>query len=153
MSFKDYQPRERREFLSLQQGDNKLIIVSDIFVEIQRHFQEGRMEICLGAGCPLCAQRIPKRTAYYFYVKTETGEIKILRVGRTIMDNIKILKNKIPKLNHINIIKSGEKLTTKYVVLPGEPPYVEIPQEEIKKLEPLQNVLARVFNLDIEEIQ
>jgi hypothetical protein len=161
MKFDDYQPssQRRRDFLTLKVGDNPIIIVSDIFVEIQRHFSEGKMNICLGEGCPFCAQRIPKRVAFYFYVKEKsTNEIKILRVGKTIMDSIRILRSRIKNLNHINIIKTGEQLSTKYTIYPLEPYHIEISQEEIKSLEPLQDVLSRIFGLgkineDIEEIQ
>jgi len=155
-NFDEYKPRERRDLIpifNLQAGDNPVVLLENKFVEVKRHFHEGQAVVCV-PNCSLCKKGIPVRRAFFFYVFDEVeNKIKILRVGRQVMDNLYVLRKKFQKINHFNIVKVGQKLQTKYIILPLEPYWVEIDQKKKEKLESIEEVVARIYHFSSEIIE
>ena len=140
---------KKGNWLNLQQGDNKVRIVSD-FVDYGVHTfkdKDGKYKsvVCIGKEneCPYCANKVPVKVQFLGWViDRKDGEVKLLKIGWAIAQQIRSLQDSedygfddLPPYD-INILKSGEGLNTTYTVLPARQntPLTEDEQNKIKEV-------------------
>ena len=133
MKFKDYDKSEKKygiagggDWLTLQQGDNRIRIVSE-FEDYGSHYDSTQKKsfVCLGEEeCPFCQNGEKPRVQYLGWViDRKDNEIKLLQIGHQVFKQIgEYAKSdeygfeKVPSYD-MNIKKTGQGLNTEYAVL------------------------------------
>jgi hypothetical protein len=159
MQFKDYEKVEKEHnigqnlsgFMTLQQGENVIRIVSQFEVLGKHSFQneKGKWEsqICIGKekGCIYC-RALNKVSVKYlgWVIDRKDGQVKLLEIGHTIFKQIGQLQedpdyafDTVPAYN-VKIRRTGEKLNTEYQVI-ASPKVSELTAEETEKVSKLKN--------------
>ena len=131
MKFKDYKESEKKynlggDWLSFEQGDNKIRVVSE-FIDFGSHYVEEskRSIICIGKEeCPECKKDKKPSVKYLGWaIDRRDGIIKVATIGHTIFKQIGDLAmtddyafDGIPDYD-MNIKRSGVGLKTEYTVI------------------------------------
>ena len=140
-------------FMKLQQGENKIRIVSQTFHFKKHGFKdEGKYssKICQGEGCQFCAEgNEPKSRYAWTVIDRADNEVKILEVGWQIYGQLlgyaKDEDYGDLQTYDVKINKSGELLKTEYQVVPV-PKKTEITEEEKKSIEESKIDLEKIFS-------
>jgi len=144
MSFTDYKKVGKDygvqggDFMELKDGDNKVRFVTE-FVPYGNHFNEKLQKsiICVGKeDCSECQKDNKPRVQFIGWVIDRAdGDIKLLRIGYQIYSDMGKLSesddfafDKLPGYD-VTINRTGEKLQTKYNVVPARND-TELTQEE-----------------------
>jgi len=140
------------EWYNFKVGENKIRIVS-LFNHFGEHWDntEKKSVLCIGkdSGCEYCkaGDRVSPKWLGWI-IDREDGEFKILKTGFQVIKQISALdesddygfgEDGLPKYD-IVVKREGEKLKTKYTVIPGRQD-VELTEEELKKQKELKDPL------------
>ena len=127
-------------FLSIKEGKHNLQILSKLYF-IPTHFisKEKGSALCIGDGCLLCQQNLPRRKEFYYWAKLDDGE-GILRVPATVFYSMNEIEGAVQKSKRNFkwlLIRRGTGRETKYTVTQiGEiKPDEETIEENTKKLQ------------------
>lgn len=148
MKFQDYDKSAKKynmggDWMNLDQGDNKIKIVSE-FEDYGAHYDQksNKSITCIGKdeGCPYCEKGDKPKVQYLGWViDRKDNEVKLLRIGHSVFKQIGALAESdeygfetIP-LYDITIKRKGEGLDTEYSVIPGRTD-TDLTEEEKKKV-------------------
>lgn len=147
-TLKDTAPKASGDYYKLEDGDNKLRIVSQATVG-GKHWINNKASWCLGkdSGCEGCAKEDPKARYLFHVIDRKDGKIKIAEFGWSIVEAIIGFQESedygfpadgLPPYD-ITINKKGQKLDTEYAVLPARQNTLLTPDEqsEVEALKPL----------------
>lgn len=150
-NYDSYKPINPSKFMTLEQGENKIRIVSD-FVQYGMHYPKGKKPMyCFGFKvCHECIELQPvKERILYWVIDRKDGQIKDLDVGNSIFKEIKRLRNSseygfdvIPPYDMI-ITMTGTGLDTEYTVMAARA-NTELDineQDRVKALRPLSDLI------------
>jgi len=164
----EYKIGKGGKWYNFKVGENKIRIVS-LFNHFGEHWdlKEGKSALCIGkeSGCVFCNEgNKPTPKWLGWIIDREDGEFKILKSGYQVIkqisaldetDDYKFGADGLPKYD-IVVKREGEKLKTKYTVIPGRKD-VKLSEEEIEKQktlkDPLEIILAMKEKIDNNEAE
>ena len=151
MKFAEYEKAEKEygvgggKWMNLQEGDNKIRIVSE-FEDYGQHYNQAtnKSVVCLGKEkCPICRMGDKARVQYLGWVIDRSdGRIKLLRIGHQIFKQIgELSRNEeyyfdiVPDYD-ITIKRVGQGLETEYTVIPARQntPLTEDEKKQIEEI-------------------
>lgn len=95
MNYDDIKDASASEFVKMEQGDNKVRIVTE-FEQMWKHFDKAKKTsyVCFGKdGCSLCDNgQSASRRFMAWAIDRKDGQIKLLEVGKTVIDQIKLMR-------------------------------------------------------------
>lgn len=151
------------EWLKLQEGDNKLRIVSD-FESFGNHYirETNDSGVCIGKekGCRFCAVGDKPKVNYLCYViDRKDNKVKLFRFGYSIYEQLVnmaqseewgFVSNIMPY--DITIKKSGAGLMTKYQIM-GSPKITQISDEELENVRTQKTIEDVIKSLKDKELK
>lgn len=155
-----YSRGDESDFYTLQQGDNKLRIVSEFAIRVGHYIKKG-----MGAkgktypctqdeNCSYCNEGLKPSTKFLCHIIDRTdGKFKLVEFGVMIMKQLKALSKdpqytfSITPSYDINVKKAGSGLDTKYTVLPDRADTV-LTEDEKKVIATLKHPAMIVDALD-----
>jgi len=151
------------EWLKLQDGDNKLRIVSD-FEAFGNHYirETGDAGICIGKekGCRFCAVGDKPKVNYLCWViDRKDSKVKLFKFGYSVYEQLVnmaqsdewgFISEVMPY--DITIKKTGSNLSTKYQVM-GSPKILPITEEEEKSIKENKSIADVVQSLKDKELK
>lgn len=164
MKFNEFVPEaSNSDFMKLEQGENKLRIVSG-FETLKQHWLEKdeRFVICVAdkASCPYCAAGDkPSKKFFVNVIDRKDGEVKPWAYPITIQNQLANYSQKegyefeeIPPYD-ISITKTGEKLGTRYLVVPdrNNKELTEEEKEMVKNAKPISEIVDALRNKEVAE--
>lgn len=132
------------DWYEFKDGENKLRIVSEFEVNAQHYVQEEKKNYsCIGEFCEFCWKKVPRRVQFMGWaIDRASGSLVLVAVSYSVFKAIGALSkseeygfDSIPPYDII-VTKTGEKLETRYAVMPArkDTPLTAEEQAEIAKL-------------------
>ena len=114
----------KASYKTLEDGPNQLRILGTYVFRSMHYYPEGRIKHiqCAGEDCPLCATGdVPKFSYYINVLDRVDDEVKIMRFGKTIKNQITNIAKSYgdPTEYDLIIMREGKGLATKYNVIPA----------------------------------
>lgn len=169
MKFQNYEEAEKKygvggssDWMSLQEGNNKIRIVSE-FSDYAVHWnnKEKKSIICVGKkkSCVVCEYGDKPKVQYLGWVIDRTDKkFKLLRIGHQIFKQIGELAvndeykfNDIPNYD-ITIARKGADISTEYAVIPSrkDSKLTVNEQKEINKLKDPEEIIEKMKQKQVE---
>jgi len=147
------------DFMQLEPGDNKVRIVSEAEMKLTHYDPEEKRSFTVDSMEDLFNEQKPKKKYLMYVIDRADGDIKLLEVGVSVVKQIKEFAKSedysfevLPEYD-ITIKKTGQKMETRYSVMPARE-NTELTEEEqakIADLTPIDEVCERLSKPKEEE--
>ena len=141
------------DFFALEQGENKLRLVSEFEERFVHWDAENRRSISVATQDELLNGEKPRRRFIAYAIDRKDGAVKMLEVGASVIKQLKDLAvsgdygfDDIPAYD-ITIKKTGSGMDTEYTVIPAREnsDLTEAEQEVVTELQSLQEICDRLI--------
>lgn len=129
VSVLDPQIKKTSKFLKFEDGNNRIRLISDNVEKADIHWIERKREVCLGAGCPLCAKYGPSRQEFkYKVINRSIEQIQLLETGPKLAGDFMAIGKMVKTIDpadslfdfEIVVGKTGSGKATKYQLMLGK---------------------------------
>lgn len=146
---------DTRNYVKMKSGESVVGVCMGEPFEFKTHWgDDNRTTVCTGAGCPFCADK--KKSAFRFRVNFIVKEdnkyiAKILEMGWNFYEELQMLDKEYHPIENyaLKITRQGEKLSTKYSIIPVANGKIT-PEKEKEISKVVLNDLGHITNAETE---